>query len=333
MVLARTGNPRTTRADAERSTGDDGLVGLAIEGGLLKLKVEPPGERWAFEGAPILDKDRVLVAMRQADVHPRAVIACFSRKDGRLLWQRFIAAGDTPSRPGWEVVSHNLLTLCGDTVYYNTNLGAIASLAARDGRVHWIKQYDRAREGDLSKLKGHFHRDLTPCVYHRGIVYCAPADTPFIFALDAVTGQTLWASDLAEDVVHLLGVSSGRLVASGDRLWWFDAASGEVVARWPEGPGAGLHGYGRGLIAADAVLWPTREQRIFVFDIATARQRREPIDLRPLDVRAGNLIVAGNHLIIAGAKEIVALGPPPAGRSEDAEADIAFLSVGLRGRP
>jgi outer membrane protein assembly factor BamB len=325
-VFARTGSPLTNRAENSRLAGDEGLIGLEIAGGRLQLKVEPPSERWAFEGAPLVDVDRVLVAMRQHDVRPRAVVACFDRTSGHLLWQTFVAAGDTPARPGWEEVSHNLLTLAGDTIYYNTNLGVIASLGIRDGRIHWLKRYDRAGEGDLAQLPAHFDRDLTPCVYHHGVIYCAPSDTPYIFALDAVTGETLWASRVADAVVHLLGVSENRLIASGDRLWWFDAVNGDVVARWPEGPGAGLHGFGRGLIASGAVLWPTQEQRIFVFDVHRATQRQEAIDLRPLGVTAGNLLVAGSYLVIAGDEEIVALGPRPVeDRHESKEAEVALL--------
>lgn len=326
IVFARTGSPLTTRAENTRLAGDEGLVGLEVAGGRLDLKVEPPGQRWAFEGPPLVDGDRVIVAVRQSDVRPRALVACYSRTSGQLLWQTFVAAGDTAARPGWEEVTHNLLTFAGDTVYYNTNLGVIASLATRDGRIRWIKRYDRAPDGDLSRLADHFHRDLSPCVYHHGLLYSAPADSPYIFALDAVTGETIWANNEAHEAVHLLGVAGHRLIASGNQIWWIDAESGSVLARWPEGPGAGLHAYGRGLIAGDCVLWPTREQRIFVLDVLTARQQREPIDLRPLDVKAGNLLLAGETLIVAGGEEIVALGrQPPARRPEDDEAEVALL--------
>jgi outer membrane protein assembly factor BamB len=198
----------------------------------------------------------------------------------------------------------------------------IAALGVRRGDVRWIKRYDRAKTGDLAELATHFDRDLTPCVYHQGVLFCAPSDTPYLFALDAVTGQTIWANNLAEDAIHLLGVGEGRLIVSGDRVCWFDANSGKLLARWPEGPDAGIHGYGRGVLAGDAVLWPTREQKIFVFDVRSAQQVREAIDLRPLDVRAGHLLVGRERLLIAGAEEIVALGPPPPfplQRAENAE--------------
>ena len=325
-VLARTGSAVTIRAEASRLAGDEGLVGLELDGGRLQLRIEPESDRWAFEGTPLVAGDRVLVALRQSDVRPRAIVACYSRTSGGLLWQTFVAAADTPARPGWEEISHNLLTLAGDTVYYNTNLGVIAALGVHDGTIRWIKRYDRAQEGDLSQLDGHFQRDLTPCIYHQGVLYCAPSDTPFLFALDAVTGQTLWRSGLAENVVHLLGVANGRLIASGERLWWFHATNGKVMARWPEGEGSGVHGYGRGVIAGDAVLWPTREQRIFVFDLTAAEQVRQAIDLRPFDVSGGNLVVAGDYLVIAGADEIAALGPPaPAGEKEEDTAEVAVV--------
>jgi hypothetical protein len=60
-------------------------------------------------------------------------------------------------------------------------------------------------------------------------------------------------------------------------------------------------------------------------DVSTAQQRREAIDLRPLDVKGGNLLVWRDMLIIAGAEEIVAVGPPPVERQTEEAADVALV--------
>ena len=65
-------------------------------------------------------------------------------------------------------------------------------------------------------------------------------------------------------------------------------------------------GYGRGLLAGDYVLWPTRE-KIYVFDQQTARLKKE-IELAPLGVRGGNLLVADGRLLIATPSELIVLG-------------------------
>ena len=150
----------------------------------------------------------------------------------------------------------------------------------------------------------------------------APADSPKVYALDAATGQILWpgrpanqpadrptdtpVQDPLDDVVHLLGVSGDCLIASGHKLYWIAISgprAGNIAHVWPEG--ADKLGYGRGLLAGSTVLWPTRE-KIYVFDQQTARLKRE-IQLAPLGLRGGNLLVADGHLLIATPSELVVL--------------------------
>ena len=67
-------------------------------------------------------------------------------------------------------------------------------------------------------------------------------------------------------------------------------------------------GYGRGILAADEVLWPTRD-KVYRFDQRTA-QSKKVIELAPLGVSGGNLLVADGKLLIANRRELVALGQP-----------------------
>ena len=79
---------------------------------------------------------------------------------------------------------------------------------------------------------------------------------------------------------------------------------GRVKHVWPEG-----HerlGYGRGILAGDCVLFPSRD-KIYKFDAKTA-QPRKVIDLIPPGLTGGNLLVAGGRLLIASGIELVALG-------------------------
>jgi len=136
----------------------------------------------------------------------------------------------------------------------------------------------------------------------------APADSPRIFALDAATGQILWQTGPeVQDVLHLLGTTAEDLIASGDRLYWIGLKGekrGRVKHVWPDGPDK--LGYGRGVLAGEDVLWPTRE-KIYVFDQKTARQKKV-IDLLPRGASGGNLLVAGGRVLIATSTELIALG-------------------------
>ena len=84
------------------------------------------------------------------------------------------------------------LTLAEGTLYFNTNLGAVASLSADDGHIRWLTTYSRAKKG--ATTTAHLFRDLNPCLYHRGTLYVAPTDSPQVLAIDAMTGAMRWAT-------------------------------------------------------------------------------------------------------------------------------------------
>lgn len=307
-LFARVGSTITDppHGSAPDRTGCLICLDLAAEGRLL-WKIAPE-EGWAFEGAPIVDEHGVYVAMRRQDVRPQAFVARFDADTGQFRWRRFICGAETPARGILPEQTHSLLTLDSGTLYYNTNLGAVASLRTDDGRVLWISLYPRALRGDVAKLAPHWRRDLNPCLLDRGTLLVAPEDSPRIFALDAATGQILWQTGSeVEDVTGLLGVTDDWLIAGGSRLYWIslnEEDRGRVKHVWPDGPQR--PGYGRGLIASQTVLWTTRD-KLYIFDRQTAQPRRI-IDLTSLGASGGNLLVANGRLLIATSRELIALG-------------------------
>src|SRR3712207_3072290 len=105
-----------------------------------------------------------------------------------MRWRRFIAAAVTPGRSQMDEITHALLTYDRGVLYFNTNMGAIAAIAADDGEVLWISRYPRASGVQLNRSSSHYYRDLNPCVYHEGRLYVAPSDSVRIYAFDASTG-------------------------------------------------------------------------------------------------------------------------------------------------
>ena len=319
-LYARMGWPVTSppqQPGTAVAAGSIVCLDLRAEGKLLwKVTAE---EGWAFDGAPVAAGARLFVTMRRNDIRPQAHVACFDTTTGRMRWRRFVCAAETPARGMLAECTHTLLTLAGGSIYVNTNLGAVASLAVEDGRINWLSLYPRVRSGNLLRLAAHWQRDLNPCLFDHGRLYAAPADSPRLYCLDAATGQILWpgrrgdraaqgpVQDPLDDVVHLLGVSGDCLIASGHRLYWIDLAgprAGNIAHVWPDG--ADKLGYGRGLLAGSSVLWPTQE-KIYLFDQQTAGLKKE-IELAPLGIRGGNLLVANGRLLIATASELIALG-------------------------
>ncbi len=331
-LYVRIGSPATNppqQLGASSPAGSLLCFDLRAEGKLV-MKLAPE-EGWAFEGAPVVNGARLYVAMRRSDIRPQAHVACFDLPTGRLRWRRFVCAAETPARGSlWEITS-NLLTFAGGTIYFNTNLGAVAALSADDGRIAWVTLYPRVRNGSLIRLEPHWQRDLNPCLFDRGKLYVAPADCRQVLAMEAATGQILWpgtragqpvdsrVQDPLDDVVHLLGVAGDCLIAGGHRLYWINLGGerpGQIAHIWPEG--SEKLGFGRGLVTGDSVLFPTRE-KIYIFDSKTARMKKA-IDLAALGAQGGNLLVADGRLLIATATEIIALrrggGPKKEVRAE-----------------
>jgi outer membrane protein assembly factor BamB len=307
-LLARVGSTVTGEPQGSTPLGQPGslvCLDLAAEGRLL-WKITPESG-WAFEGAPLADDRGVYVAMRRQDIRPQTFVACLSPDTGRLCWRRFVCGAETPARGILPEQTHNLLTLCGGTLYYSTNLGAVAALRTDDGRVQWISLYPRALRGDLAKLAPHWRRDPSPCLLDRGTLLVAPADSPRILAFDAATGQLLWQTGPeVEDATALLGVTSDWLIAGGSRLYWIslkDEDHGRVKHVWPES--AERPGHGRGILAGQNVLWPARD-KLYIFDAQTAQPRRV-VDLAALGAAGGNLLVANGRLLIATETELIAL--------------------------
>ena len=323
-LYARMGSAVTARPQHAQSAGGSGyLVAIDLEAqGRLVWKTAPDDASWAFEGSPLADGSNVYVAMRRSDIQPQAHVACFDAETGRLRWRTFVCAAETPARAMLHETTHNLLSIDRRTIYYNTNLGAVAALSADDGRIKWVSLYPRVRQGDLLKPGAYTCRDLNPCLVDRGTLLVAPADSPMIFALDAAAGQILWhTGHETEDVVHLLGTADDNLIASGEKLYWISLKledAGRVKHVWPVGHEK--PGYGRGILAGGNVWWPTRRS-IYVFDQATGRLKKE-VSLATRGISGGNLLMAGDHLLIATDEELVALSqtPPqqsPAGATAD----------------
>lgn len=259
---------------------------------------------WSFEGSPIVADGRLYIALRRSNPQPQANVACFDAETGRLLWNRKVCLGAAPLGGEVNEISRQLLTLADDRLFYNTNLGAVAALDARDGTLLWVATYPHS---DVETVRA-FNRRQThgpnPCLFHEGTLFAAPIDADVLLALDAETGILKWDRELKGHMHTVLGVGAGRLIVAGDQLCGLDAETGEIA--WTQGTydPAGF-GYGRGLLAANVVYWPTREE-IFVIDQATGVIQRR-INLVERGLKGGNLTIARDLLLIAETNRLIAL--------------------------
>jgi len=278
----------------------------------IRLTQEEWGTGWAFEGPPLIEDANIYVVMRRRDnMKAQIHVTCFRMKPNRaeFRWGRSVASAETLGQGQAVEYTHNLLTLDQGVLYVNTNQGAVAAVRAQDGAILWVTRYPRAPayKKDTDLLNSHAFRDLNPCLIHKDIVAVAPRDCNQMFALDAATGMVLWRTgpELAADVIHLLGIVDGQLIASGHRLYWIDLYDGRITGSFPARVQEDFRGYGRGIVAGDSVYWPTRDE-ICIFDVRAMRMKRQPINLATIGMSGGNLLVGDGVMLVAGADKLAA---------------------------
>ncbi|MEC8556797.1 MAG: PQQ-binding-like beta-propeller repeat protein [Planctomycetota bacterium] len=338
QLFARMGEPVTGWANRRRAL-DGGSVSYIVGLDLKRQGSMLPGfplhlstanfNNAEFDGPPILFGDLLIAPVVERDnVGLRRLVVAYYRDTGAFAWKSQVLASGLPA--GGEranLISHQLLSAAGGRLFYNTNLGSIACLDPTNGKLVWLTQYRQAEQSsDFPRPDRFRYRDLTPCLLHKGLLYCAPQDCPELFALDVSQGGLVWSTDGEQvaDAIHLLGVSEEHLVVSGDRLTWLDRRTGRVAARYPGGSTTAIlnalpdpRGLGRGVISEDEVYWPVSGE-LLVFRLgldASAGQRGPSLDVSPtllrrvaLGARAregGNLVATSTVLLYASPTRIM----------------------------
>ena len=266
----------------------------------------PQGAAAGFEGSPVADDRAVYVAMTEGGVQHTTYVVCLDAQTGETRWTRYILAVTPPDNGANNLaaeLSHRLLTIDGSTLYYQTNLGAVASLDAATGRLRWLATYPSQDRETIGSDRDY---DLKPAVVHGRRVIVAPEDSPKVYAFDSATGRLAWKTEESLEIAHLLGVARGRVVATGNYVWTLDVETGAILSRWPDTQSS-FEGYGRGLLSGDQIYWPTKGA-ILILDQATGfPSDRQPIRLQELfGSPGGNLAVGDGYLIVAQPDALIA---------------------------
>ncbi len=179
-LYARMGSPITNPPQQAAGTSLAGgsivCLDLRAEGKLLwRAKAE---EGWAFDGAPVVDGERLFVAMRRADIRPQAHVACFDTTTGRMRWRRFICAAETPARAA--------LAECTQQLAHASRRHDLREHEPRRsrGRGRRLRPDQLAHalpagcSGNLARMDPHWSRDLNPCLFDRGRLVRRPGGQP-----------------------------------------------------------------------------------------------------------------------------------------------------------
>ncbi|QDU12711.1 outer membrane protein assembly factor BamB family protein [Gimesia maris] len=312
-LYARMGSPVTSVAKDERLGLFSDLVCLDLNQGQGKLlwKISSAQLReqnfvWSFEGAPVVSGNRLYVVLHRGFPEVQTNVACFSADTGEMIWNQKVCLALRSIEEGVNYISHLLLTLGEDHLYLSTDMGAIASLDTVDGKLNWLVTYSSEDKTDRDEMSNHMKTGLVPCLYDRGILFAAPQDSSQLMAFDAESGLLLWQREWPEQIRNLLGVTPSTLVVSGNRLFGLDRATGRI--NWktgyhdPEG-----FGYGRGILAGQYIYWPLREEILVVH--TEQGYLKQKISLRKhYGESGGNLVIAGNQLLVAQPRRLTAFG-------------------------
>lgn len=296
-------------SDGEQPAGPQIMAFDLRREGLESPLVSPLKAPWQIGGPATVSRNRLFVPLVAKDARPRLAMACYSAATGREIWRAEIASagatdvvGANPFAAAVIATPQVELTLAEETLYLNTNFGAVAAVDARLGEIRWLQFYDR-RE-DLTAAAN----NAAPALVHDGRLLVAPSDSDSVFALDAATGLPLWSAEQVEGDRQLLGVHQQTLVVGGSQLRGFDIDTGTQRYRWPESPKAGIRGMGQGCMVAGEIFWPTRS-RLFVCDATTGTPKRPSVNLADLGEAGANVIPASGVLVVAGSKAMTVLGP------------------------
>lgn len=255
------------------------------------------GQQLVFEGAPICKNGKVYIGAHRLDAMSTTYVLCLDAQTGELDWSRLVCEATNDWESGFNP-DQNLLAMADETLYCCTNLGAVAAIDITLQKVKWLAEYERDNE------RGVGAPDVNPCVVHQGRVFAMPGQSQSILCLSAETGRTLWKRRLS--VQHILGVASGLLIVTGDRVYGIDVATGDVVWRYPENQPKGV---GRGMLAGNYVYWPTATE-IHVLDQATGRRAEAPVGLiEGLRAKPGNLIPGDGYALLAQNKQVLVIRP------------------------
>lgn len=263
----------------------------------------------SFSVPPVPDGDRLYVgAVRQ--VHStdpfEHYVLCVEAATGRIVWSTFVASGGTEINLFGNSTRESLgspVSVTEDSVYYVTNHGVVAALDKADGSLRWAYRYRQlpvrptrsvyVRKNELGWVNG-------PPVASRGIVAAAPTDSPYLYALDARTGELRWERRRNPELRSIWGVRGGVLVVGGRGLELLDLGTGEPAA--PSPAPDEVRGTGRGILAEEGIYVPAEDKlRRVRWDGSCDEERSFPWPIAAgEDFAGGNLIVTDGTVVLAG---------------------------------
>ena len=263
----------------------------------LAPPVGKPG-KVIWEGAPIVLDGKLFAACTRIDERGRWIhaVACYDDSaTGKPNWVVDVADTDATGPRS----RHEVLTLAGGNVILALPQGLAVALDRTTGKMVWAFRTPPAARAPVNGPQ----QDLCPAVYSGGRLFFAPAEGDKLYALDAESGRPVWEAGpmLVEQIV---GAAQNRVIVTvagpqkGIRAYDIATGSDQDPRGWRNHDDPFLASYGRGLLTADAVLWPTKE-KLYALSLIDGSVRGQP----PANPH-GNLAYADGVLLVATPTEL-----------------------------
>jgi tetratricopeptide (TPR) repeat protein/outer membrane protein assembly factor BamB len=274
---------------------------------------------FSFSAQPLIRGERLYLGICTSPVgEQESRVLCLDRKTGKPLWCTFVASVSGGRGNPWNfgngrgVVYQTLLAEQGGALFALTNLGCVASLNSVTGNVLWLTKYRRsaARGANAGAEMGFLRPANWPIVW-KGQVFALPQDRSDLAAFDKISGKEIQIPNPKtregeldwKNMTHLVGIVDDWMVVGGTvshvvRLRDFQAYSlaSSNTARC-----------GRGMIDGDLVYLPAASNQggnqvgvLAIYDVRTWKSLDQPSWKEPNEY--GNLLIAGNYLVVATQK-------------------------------
>ena len=180
-----------------------------------------------------------------------SLVRALDLRTGKTVWEAPISSAQMEQTMFGELGREpfsSFLTEADGVLYYLSNLGAVAAIESRSGRVLWVTAYDYIKPpptiGRMPRMRN-LYWGLNAPLLMGNVLIVAPRDSQYLLAIDTGRGpsgrgregEILWVYDnSAGDLRDLLGVHRGKLYFSGqDGIFALDISSlnaaGDVVVK------------------------------------------------------------------------------------------------------
>ena len=234
----------------------------------------------AYTAAPTADGEVLITAaLREGGYYLVGLTT-----SGELLWLRRLYAHTPPDtrRYGTPTRQGSPLAASEGRVFAAPGNGMITAIESATGRMLWMTRY----RSDLARIQGRTSWQHTaPAIVEgadRDLLIAAPADSDWLLALDATTGEIVWEEKTSPTGQQIVGIDD-------ERIYW--TSSRDVHAtRLEDGEEAwnfedSQNTYGTGFLAADRLYLPRYQGGVLLLDAATGEELRR---LRLIDRKLPN---------------------------------------------